>query len=177
MVCVAHHVPLSSTRDTTISPTSPQTLWQRASSSMNLIYACNFIYSFIIKWSRRMLRFAQRTIFGALRYSSPNTTGGFYDFTQYSNSLGASFISIGGFVRPHHASDTRHPLYSRTGDCIVPASEVSFRTEAWVLLLQRLFRDDDVSYDPQITSYVLFLLCSTWLTPVTHFCASLLPWF
>jgi len=34
----------------------------------NLTYTCNFIYYFIIKWSSRTLRLAQRTIFGELRY-------------------------------------------------------------------------------------------------------------
>jgi hypothetical protein len=53
------------------------------------------------------------------------------------------------------------PLYSSARDCGVPASEVSFRMEARMLLLQRLFRDNGVSYDLQITSYVLLLFCST----------------
>ena len=92
-----------------------------------------------------MLDFAQGTVLGALRHSTPNTTPGFYDFTQYSNSLGASCISTGGFVRPHQpsTSDTQLPLYSSARNCGVPASEVGFSTEE-MLLLQSLFRDNGI---------------------------------
>jgi len=126
---------------------------------MNLTHACNFH-----QMIRRMLGSAQRTISGALRYSSPNTTQGFSYFTQYSTSLVASSISTGGFGRPHQP--TRVQVTPSTRFRAAPETAVCPRLKSVlerkpVCYCYNVFRDNGVSCGLQITSYVLFLLCST----------------
>jgi hypothetical protein len=95
-----------------------------------------------------MLHFAQRTIFGALRNSSPTQLEASMILCSTATALVRHplvlAVLLDGITRH---SDTQHILYSCASDCGVPVSEVSFGTGASVLLLQRLFRDNGVSYD------------------------------